>query len=64
MEENEPVEFQVASLKNFDEEKLNEITDKVLASEKGSSAMRSMMRSVMRSALRSTLRSVTRSPER
>ena len=42
MEENEPVEFQVASLENFDEEKLNEITDKVLASEKGSSAMRSM----------------------
>jgi hypothetical protein len=63
MEEKEEVEFHVASIGKIDEAKLDEITDKVLTSEKGASAMRSLMRSVMKSALRSTLKSAERAAE-
>ncbi len=64
MEEKSDIEFHIVMLDRLEEAKLDEITDKVLASEKGASAMRSLMRSVLKSALRSTIKSAARSPER
>jgi hypothetical protein len=63
MEDKEEIEYHVASLHKLDDAKLDEITDQVLASEKGASAMRSLMRSVMKSALRSTMKSAERAAE-
>lgn len=56
------ITFSVASLENMDDKKMDEIVNKVMASRKGASAMKSMMRSVMRSALKSTIKSVKKSP--
>ena len=63
MEEKEEVEYHVASLEKLDDATLDEITDKVLASERGGSAMRSLMRSVMKSAFRSTMKSAEHTTE-
>jgi hypothetical protein len=63
MEEKDDIEYTVASLAELDEATLDEITDKVLASERGSSAMRSLMRSVLKSAFRSVAKSASPSPE-
>lgn len=63
-EEKPEVEFEIAALHRMDDDKLTEIADRVLASEKGASALRSMMRSVMRSAIRSAVKSAARSPQR
>lgn len=56
------VTFSIASLDKISDKKLNEITNRVLTSKKGASAMKSMVRSVMRSALKSTVKSIMKSP--
>jgi hypothetical protein len=56
------IAFSIASLDKLSDKKLDEITNRVLASKKGASAMRSMVRSVMRSALKSTVKSIMKSP--
>jgi hypothetical protein len=56
------VAFSIASLDKLSDKKLNEITNRVLTSKKGASAMKSMVRSVMRSAMKSTVKSIMRSP--
>jgi hypothetical protein len=56
--------FTIAALESMSEEKLNEIVDKVMATPKSASALKSMMRSVVRSALKSAAKSVARSPGR
>jgi len=62
MAKKKDIVFSVQSLQNLGDKKLDEIVNRVLASKKGASAMKSMMRSVMRSSLRSTVKSVLKSP--
>lgn len=64
MAADKDITFGLAALKGMKDKDLNGIIDKVMASRKGASAMKSMMRSVMRSAMKSTIKSATRRGKR